>query len=347
MRFGAILNFHLLWLWALWVPFLIWGYQRKQTLIRQFCGEGRMSALVGPGTLLRQRRRLILLTVAGLAGILALTQPRWGFLWEDVHQEGVDLIVVLDVSNSMRAEDVTPSRIERARHKIADLLGLLAGDRFGLVAFAGTAFVQCPLTLDYSAARLFLNAVDTDLIPVQGTHLGEAIRTATRAFRLQEKTSRAIILITDGEDQEGEGLAAAKEAADLGIKIFTIGIGDPAGSPIPNPEGGFKKDARGEVVLTRLDESGLKSIALATGGSYVRSVTGDLDLKAIYLDHIRKDMAKTELKSERRKIWQERYQWLVFIAFVCLFAETLLSKAPIGSGKKFNENPHATERVDA
>ena len=257
---------------------------------------------------------------------LALTRPQWGYNWEDIKQEGVDIIIALDVSRSMLAEDIKPNRLERAKRKIADLLNMLKGDRVGLVAFAGTSFVQCPLTLDYSAARIFLNAIDTDLIPIQGTALGDALRKSIKAFRTEEKKSKAIILITDGEDQSGLALEAAKEAREAGVKVFTIGIGKEIGAPLPNPDKsrGFLKNKEGEVILTKLDETTLQKISLETGGSYVRSVTGDIDLKTIYFDQISQKVDKKQFKSERRKIWQERFQWFIFSALLFLLYETNL-----------------------
>ncbi|MCH8157812.1 MAG: VWA domain-containing protein [Nitrospinae bacterium] len=256
--------------------------------------------------------------------ILALTQPRWGYKWEDLKREGVDIIIALDVSNSMLAQEIKPNRLERAKHKIADLLDMLEGDRIGLVAFAGTSYLQCPLTLDYSAARIFLSAIDTELIPVQGTAIGHAIRTSVKAFNTQDMRSRAIILITDGEDHAGDALSAAKWAREQKTKIFAIGIGREIGAPIPDTKpgaSGFKKDSQGEVVLTKLDETTLQKIALETGGSYVRSVTGDMDLQKIYLENIKHKVEKKEFRTERRKIWHERFQWMIFLALVCLTIE--------------------------
>ena len=213
---------------------------------------------------------------------------------------------------------------------------MLEGDRIGLVAFAGTSFVQCPLTLDYGAAKIFLSAIDTQLIPIQGTAIGNAIETSAKAFHTKEKKSKAIILITDGEDQTGRALTAAKSAANQGIKVYTIGIGGVIGAPLPDltGNGGFRKNQQGEVILSKLDESTLQQIALETGGSYVRSVTGDIDLKTIYKDQIKKNIEKKELKSERRKIWQERFQWFIFIALIFLFIETFLfEKKPLEKPK--------------
>ena len=328
MRFGDPLYFYLFWCLVPLIFFMVWGMRKKQQLTLKFCGNPLLSKLVHPGVDKRHRRKTIFVVLAILFLILALTRPRWGYQWEDLHQRGVDVIVALDVSSSMLAEDIKPNRLERAKRKISDLLDMMEGDRIGLVAFAGTSFVQCPLTLDYGAARLFLSAIDTQLIPVQGTALGNAIKTSVKAFRSQEKKSKALILITDGEDQTGKALSAAKLAGDQGVKIYTIGIGGEIGAPLPNSSGagGFRKNQQGEVILSKLDETTLQQIALETGGSYVRSVTGDIDLNTIYKDQIKKHIEKKELKSERRKIWQERFQWFIFIALIFLVAETCLSE---------------------
>ena len=328
MRFGDPIYFYLLWCLVPLIFFMVWGMRKKQQLTLKFCGNPLLSKLVHPGVEKRHRSKTIFVVLAILFLILALTRPRWGYQWENLHQRGVDVIVALDVSSSMLAEDIKPNRLERAKRKISDLLNMMEGDRIGLVAFAGTSFVQCPLTLDYGAARLFLSAIDTQLIPVQGTALGDAIKTSVKAFRSQDKKSKALILITDGEDQMGKALSAAKSASDQGVKIYTIGIGGEIGAPLPNPSGagGFRKNQQGEVILSKLDETTLQQIALETGGSYVRSVTGDIDLNTIYKDQIKKNIEKKELKSERRKIWQERFQWFIFIALIFLVAETCLSE---------------------
>ena len=327
MKFGDPSLFHFFWALIPFLFFLIWGNRRKYTLLVQFCGENLLPKLVGSSFKDQLKLRTIFLVSTFVFLLFALTRPQWGYQWEDINQEGVDIIVALDVSRSMLAEDIKPNRLERAKRKISDLLDMLRGDRVGLVAFAGTSFVQCPLTLDYSAARIFLNAIDTDLIPVQGTALGDALRKSVKAFRTEDNKSKAIILITDGEDQTGQALQAAKEAREVGVKVFTIGIGKEIGAPLPNPDknGGFLKNEEGEVILTKLDETTLQKISLETGGSYVRSVTGDIDLKTIYLDQINQNLEKKKFKSERRKIWQERFQWFIFIALLFLLFEANLA----------------------
>ncbi len=294
--------------------------------MEQFCDSSLIPQLTGTDLWKVQRNKAALMILSVTFMALALTQPQWGYEWEDLKQEGVDIIIAIDVSNSMLAGDIKPNRLERAKRKISDLLQMIDGDRIGLVAFAGTSFLQCPLTLDYSAAEIFLDAIDTDLIPVQGTAIGHAIRTATRAFSQTEKKSKALILITDGEDHEGQAMSAAKEAGKQGIIIFTIGIGQEMGAPMPSLKSGkgFKRDKSGEVVVSRLNETILQKMALETGGSYVRSVTGDMDLNKIYRTDIKEKVDKKELKTSRKKLWQSRFQWFILLALLCLSLERVI-----------------------
>ncbi|NQU14352.1 MAG: VWA domain-containing protein [Desulfobacteraceae bacterium] len=261
--------------------------------------------------------------------ILALAGPRWGSHYQEVSRKGVDIMIVVDVSPSMRVEDIKPDRLERARREISDFLRVVQGDRVGLVAFSGVAFTQCPLTLDYGALQMFLNAVRTDLIPLPGTDLGGAIETAVSSFDVASETDKVILLITDGEDNEKRGLEAARKAAEKGIKIFVFGMGDPSGGPIPASEGkgGFRKDKEGQLVLSRLDEQGLKEIAKTTGGSYVRSVTGDLDLDLLYFDGIKPRTEDATLKSGKIKVFEERFAIFVVAAFFFLLLEGIISES--------------------
>jgi Ca-activated chloride channel homolog len=335
MRFGSPEYFYLLLLFIPLIFFLVWSQKKKKQLLDFFLSKSLVYRLLDPLTLKRLKIDTILTGFAVFFLILALTQPRWGYYWKDLTQEGVDIIVALDVSNSMLAQDIKPNRLERAKHKIIDLLSMLEGDRIGLVAFAGTSYLQCPLTLDYSAARIFLNAIDTNLIPVQGTAIGHAIRTSVEAFNEEDTQSRVIILITDGEDHTGDALPSAKWAKEHETKIFAIGIGQNIGAPIPNnhtKNPGFKKDKYGEVILSKLDEPTLQKMSLHTKGSYVRSVSGDMDLQKIYLDNIKHNVEKNEIKTERRRILKERFQWMIFVSLLCL----LLRYA---RKQKFEEKP--------
>jgi len=336
MRFGNLAVFMFLWIVPLMALFYLYAFRKREKLIHRFA-ERRLFNELTP--MLSRRRRIfkaILLLLAVTCMILALVRPKWGFHWEEVKRRGVDIMICVDVSTSMLAQDIKPNRLERAKRKIHDLLALLEGDRVGLVAFAGTSFVQCPLTLDYGACSIFLDYLDTDLIPVQGTALAGAVRVAVKSFpQGGDRSSRAIILITDGEAHEDDPLVAAQEAKKEGIRIFAIGIGSESGAPVPDPEGGFKKNAGGSLILSKLDEVTLQKIALETGGGYVRSVTGDLDLENIYLEHIKKTMEQKDLQSTRRKRCEERFQWPLFLAVFLVAMEAWIAERKRNSRKQF------------
>jgi Ca-activated chloride channel family protein len=226
----------------------------------------------------------------------------------------------------MLVEDIEPNRLERARREILDLLRVVEGDRVGLIAFAGAAFVQCPLTLDYAALQMFLSALAPDLIPVPGTDLGAAIESAAVSFDFKSETDKVILLITDGEDNEKRGLEAAEKAAGKGIKVFVFGIGEPSGGPIPSGDGkgGFRKDDAGKLVLSKLDEDSLRRIASATGGTYVRSLAGDLDLDVLYFEGIKSRTEAQTLKSGKVKVYEERFALFLLAAFLFLLLEGLI-----------------------
>ncbi|RJP22486.1 MAG: VWA domain-containing protein [Candidatus Abyssobacteria bacterium SURF_5] len=257
--------------------------------------------------------------------LLGLLGPRWGFHWEDIKRRGVDLVVVLDTSESMLSQDVKPNRLERAKREIYDLVKMVRGDRLGLVVFSGAAFVQCPLTLDYGAFLMFLDYIDTTIVPQKGTNLGEALQVATGSFDEQKRSSKAIILISDGGNLQGDPKAAAKMAKEKGVRIYTIGIGrEDEESPIP-VSSGFKY-SEGRMVTTKLEDEMLQEIALSTGGAYVRSVTGDIDLEKIYYEEINQKMEKRELQGARAKRWEERFQWPLWVATLLLALEIVVAE---------------------
>ncbi|MBN2109205.1 MAG: VWA domain-containing protein [Deltaproteobacteria bacterium] len=324
MDFGNLTYLFLLWLIPALVFFFMYSFMKKQRCIQEFCGPDLSGKLLPQVQRGRQKLKALLVILAVLFLIMALVRPRWGFHWEDIKRTGVDVMVAVDVSKSMLARDIEPSRLERARRKVQDLVKMLEGDRIGLIAFAGTSFVQCPLTLDYGAFSMFLEYLSPDLIPVPGTAIGDAVRKAVESFSRQERTAKALILITDGEDHDSKPLEAAELAKKEGVRIFTIGIGkEDEGAPIPagDGSGGFMKDRQGNMIMSKLDEKTLQKIALETGGSYVRSVTGDMDLEAIYKNEIRKSMEQKELTSTRKKRWEERFQWFLAAAVLLLLAE--------------------------
>jgi Ca-activated chloride channel homolog len=261
---------------------------------------------------------------------LALMEPKWGFHWEEIQRKGVDLMIAVDVSKSMLAQDLSPSRLVGAKRKILDLLELIEGDRIGLIAFAGTSYLQCPLTLDYGAFRMFLELLDTDLIPQQGTALDDAIRLSMDSFSEESRKSRALIIITDGEEHSGAYLEAAREAAKNGIRIYTLGMGSVQGHPIPDPanQGRNLKDAKGGIVISRLNEKILQEIALETQGVYVRAQTSDDDLKKIYIDEIRTQVESRNLKSTRQKRFESRFQIFLALALLFLVLDSFLRSVP-------------------
>lgn len=326
MKLAHLWIIHFLWFLPLTAMVLIIANRQKKRAAERFADEELMKRLTGEER--RGRRLLKGILLLGALGfmLLALAGPRWGSHYQEVTQKGVDVMIVVDVSPSMLVEDVEPNRLERARREIIDLLRVVQGDRVGLVAFSGTAFVQCPLTLDYGALEMFLSSLQPDLIPVVGTDLGAAVETGLSAFDFESETDKVILLITDGEDNEGRGLEAAQEAIKKGVKIFVFGIGQSAGGPIPSGDGkgGFKKDDEGKLILSKLDEESLRKIASLTGGTYVRTVAGDLDLDILYFEGIRSRTKAEVLKSGKIKVYEERFSIFVLAAFLLLSLEEIV-----------------------
>lgn len=321
-----ILNF--LWFLPLIVFMLMVYGRRKKRAAERLADQGLLARLTGPEIKGRRFIKGLLILVSVGLMIVALAGPRWGSHYQEVSRKGVDIMILVDVSPSMMVEDIKPNRLERARREIFDFLRVVQGDRVGLVAFSGSAFVQCPLTLDYAALQMFLSAVEPDLIPVPGTDLGAAIETGLSAFDPKSETDKVMLLITDGEDNEEHGLEMAKEAAAKGVKIFVFGIGDPSGGPIPakNGQGGFLKDDEGKLILSKLDEGSLQRIAASTGGVYARSVAGDLDLDLLYFDGIRSRTEARTLKSGKIRIYEERFAFFLPAAFLLLLIEGLVTE---------------------
>ncbi|HEX9887531.1 MAG TPA: VWA domain-containing protein [Longimicrobiales bacterium] len=285
----------------------------------------KLSQSLSPGA---RRLKAILVLAALVPLVLAMARPQFGTRVETVRSRGRDVVVALDVSASMLAEDVPPNRLERARLEIGRLIRGLDGDRIGLVAFAGDAFVQSPLTSDYGAALMFLSAMDTDLIPVQGTDLGKALDVALGAFEEGATgDQQVLVVVTDGEDHEGEIDAAVRRAAAMGVSIHTVGIGSPDGVPIPVMDAagrrqGFLRDDEGNVVTTRLEEGPLREVARATGGRYVPAYGGTTALQRL-VDEI---AAGDGEERESRQVTQfdEQYQIFLGLGLALLLAEALV-----------------------
>ncbi len=299
--------------------------QNKRTLHR-LADPRLLTRLIGKDQRVKRfLKSFFLLTAFGLM-IFALAGPRWGGYYQEVTQKGIDIMILADVSSSMLVEDIQPNRLERGKREIRDFLKVVQGDRVGLVAFSKVALVQCPLTLDYAALQMFLNALQPDLIPVPGTDLGAAIETGLSAFDFKSVTDKVILIVTDGEDNEKRALKAAQAAAGKGVKIFIFGMGKPAGGLVPatDGKGGFKTDHKGELVLSKLQEESLREIASITAGTYMRAVTGDLDLDALYFDGIKTRTKAQILKGGKFKVHEERFTLFTLAALVILLLEDLI-----------------------
>ena len=267
--------------------------------------------------------RVILLSLGLAAFAIGICRPQIGAKLSEHKTRGAEVMIALDVSNSMLAEDYAPNRLERAKLAISRITDRLSKDRIGLIIFAGTSFVQLPITTDYVSAKMFLGSISTSSVPVQGTAIGEALRTAVRSFSLESEKSRAIIVISDGEDHEDDAVKAAENALESGITVYTIGVGTPEGQPIPI-NGGLLKDSDGQIVVTRLNEDALQKIASAGGGAYVRAGNDEFGLNPI-IDRI-KAMEDEEFNSVVFEEYDEQYMYFFAIAFVLLCTEMLLGR---------------------
>lgn len=328
IRFANSEYFYLLWL----VPALIalyWYTMQKQNKILERFANTKLHNVLFP---LRSKVKLSLkfgLTLfAIILIIISLANPQIGTKIEDVKQIGIEVYILLDVSRSMGAEDIKPSRLEKAKFEIAKLIQKLEGDKIGLVVFAGQAYIQFPLTSDYSAANLFLNAVDFNSVPQPGTAVGLAIDLALKSFRYDDGTKKAIVVITDGEDHEGNIDEALEEAKSKDVPIYAIGFGSPAGVPIPvydesGVQRGYKKDNQGNIVLTKLDENILKTITEKTDGKYYRGSNTQDELDAIYNDLAK--IQQAEYGTKRITEYEDRFYYFLFPAVLILIGEFFVS----------------------
>ena len=267
--------------------------------------------------------RLVLFALAFFFFVIGLARPQIGAKLQQRRIRGAEIMIALDVSNSMLAEDYSPNRLERAKLAISRITDKLQDDRIGLVIFAGSSFVQLPITTDYLSAKMFLGAITPASIPVQGTAIGDAIQTAAKSFSAQSEHSRAIIVITDGENHEDDAVAAAKDAAEAGAKVYTIGVGSTDGQPIPM-DGGLLKDREGNIVVSKLDEQGLRQIARAGGGAYVHAGNDEFGLNPI-IDDIKR-MEDEEYSSIVFEEYDEQYMYFFAIAFALFVLEMLIGE---------------------
>jgi Ca-activated chloride channel homolog len=320
------------WLWGLLlIPLLIALFVRAEhrglQRLQQFVSARLLPQLAGT---VNRRRRIIRfgLLLLGLAlAIVSLAQPCWGYTFEDVKRKGLDLLIAVDTSRSMLSNDVQPNRLDRVKLAIQDLIDELQGDRVGLIAFAGRAFLQAPLTIDYDAVIEAVNDLDTKTIPEGGTNISSAITLATQSFGKSAMGNRALIIFTDGEELSGDAVKTAKAAADAGVRIFTIGVGTPQGSLIPvtsdNGETSFVKDSAGQVVKSKLDDKRLREVAEATGGFYLHLENGPRTMQQVQSEGLSKmQAAEMDVRLSRRPI--ERYEWPLGGALIALALSILI-----------------------
>lgn len=309
--------------------FYVWANAARRAAREKFAQKGVLAELLAQADPARQKLKTYFLIAGIVLCFLALMRPQWGFKWQEVKHRGLDIIIALDTSKSMLAADIKPSRLERAKLAIGDFVREIKGDRIGLIAFSGSSFLECPLTVDYGGFLLSLESIDADTIPLGGTVISSAIREAMRGYPAGEAKDKVLIIITDGEDHEGDPAKLAEEAKAQGIIICCIGIGTKEGELIfTQGEGGvreFLKDNQGNAVKSRLNEEALQSIALATGGAYVRATNAEFGLNFLYKEKLSK-LEKRESQSRMSKLYVERFQIFLLAGLLLILLELITSE---------------------
>jgi len=328
MRYGNPDAFWFLLLIPCLALFYTVAFRQRRKALTRFGGQLTERLLLANSPL-KQKMKATLITFSVLWMALALVEPKWGFHMLEVKRRGIDLVIALDVSKSMLAEDIKPNRLARAKLEIESLFDRLKGDRVALVGFAGGSFIQCPLTLDYATARLFLDDMHVHSIPQGGTDIGGAILKSIAAFEGSEQGKQAILFLTDGEDHKGKLTEALNEAKKRDIPIYPVGIGKTEGAPIPSLEEGdgsrYLRDRQGEIVLSKLDPHLLEKIAVTTGGKVGLLGTGSFSLEDLYEKEI-ETLEKRELESQQKKEYHHRFQWPVAFALFLLTLEGLINE---------------------
>lgn len=302
--------------------YLFSTYMAKQKL--SLFGNLSLIKQLMPGVSFRRGWiKFSIFTLAFALLVLGVARPQFGSKLTEVKRKGIEIIIALDVSNSMLAQDIQPNRLERAKQAISRLVDQLTNDRIGLIVFAGDAYVQLPITNDYSSAKMFLSSISPGIVPKQGTAIGSAINLAASSFSPQEETSKVIIVISDGESHDDDPLEAAKRASERGIVVHAIGIGSPQGAPIPLSSGrgsqDFLRDKDGNVVVTRLDEETLSKVALSTGGKYIRATNSQIGLLPLFEEINR--MERMEFKEKIFSEYDDQFQYLFALALFLLIVE--------------------------
>ena len=317
-------NIEMLW-WLITTPVFVIAYiiytKHKRRQLMEFGDQELVAQLMPDASKGRPIWKFSLLLLAWVLLIVAGSRPQYGQQEKTIKRQGIEVMVALDISNSMLAEDVAPNRLDRAKQILSKMIDNMVDDKVGLVVFAGEAFTQLPITCDYVSAKMFLNTITPNLISTQGTAIGAALQTAVTSFGATEsEAGRGIILITDGENHEDDAIAAAKQAQELGIQVFVVGIGKPEGSPIPKPgSNDYFKDRSGQVVVSRLNEEMCQQIAAAGKGIYVRCDNTNTAMRALQQELDR--MATAELESTVYADYNEQYQSFVLIALLLIVIE--------------------------
>jgi Ca-activated chloride channel family protein len=324
-RFANPVYLYLLLLLPVLIILFIINEIRKKKALKRLGEINLVSGLVPEMSGIRPALKFTLQLIAVSAGIIILSRPQFGSRIEDVKKQGVEVIIALDVSNSMLAEDIQPDRLTRAKQAISRLVDNLDNDKIGLIVFAGDAYIQIPVTTDYISAKMFLSSINPNMVPKQGTAIGAAIDLGMRSFSPGEGKSKAMIIITDGENHEDDPVKSAEAAAKAGIVIHTLGIGSTEGVPIPIMNNGrkdFMKDADGNTVVTKLDEDILKKIALSTNGNYVRANNSNIGLDEIFNDI--KKMKKQDLESTMYTEYNDQFQIFAALALFILIVDFMI-----------------------
>ena len=337
-----------IWFWALLIIpvivvfFLLLLLWKKQTQ-KKFADKALLKRLSPNQSVFKSVLKIIVLSLAFVSLAIALVNPKIGTKLETVKREGVDIVFAIDVSKSMLAEDIKPNRLEKSKQLVSQIINNLGSDRVGIIAYAGKAFPQLPITTDYSAAKLFLQNMNTDMLSSQGTAINEAILLAKTYYDDDEQTNRVLVIISDGEDHSEAAVQVAEQASQEGIKIFTIGVGETKGGPIPLKRNGivtgYKKDSQGETVITRLDETTLKNIAAQANGQYIQGRTTDKVVNQ--MKDILNKMDKTEFEAKQIADFKDQFQWFLGLAILLFFIDIFLLERKTAWLKKlnlFNEN---------
>ncbi len=337
-----------IWFWTLliipilWLGFLALQYWKKRTQ-QQFASSELLKKLSPNKSVFKSVLKVLILSLAFICFAIALVNPKMGTKFKDIKREGLDIVFAIDVSKSMLAEDIAPNRLEKSKQLVTQIINSLASDRVGIIAYAGKAFPQLPITTDYAAAKMFLQNMNTDMMSSQGTAINEAIELAKTYYDKEQESNRVLIIISDGEDHSTASEDIAEEAKDEGIKIFTIGVGDINGGPIPIKRKGiilnYKKDKQGETVITKLNEETLKKIAKAANGIYINGAN-----TKIVVDNIKAQLDqldRTDLEASQFADFEDQFQWFLGLGLLFLLLDIFLLERKTDWLKKlnlFNEN---------